>query len=799
MSCNNRREKKSRKRSLLTVMTAAALAVAVTGGTGWRRCGLKAAAAFRSTGPRVAGLERQRHYPNAGWKNDQGRQDAWGERSTPGTTKLTAVTNTAVPDDGKRSMSWSKTQQRVRAELNRLTSTSAQQSENEVVASATMSESGGGILPEIDATIDATTDATTDQIATPPPLPPPPLAVQVSNDTFQLHQVGVALTSSDVAAAELVGASVLAIDPANIEIVPISGSAEAREAERRAAMAAKADDPAKVLEKLEKEDGVGEEDDEYTVVAKNGKVVMASPPVGVIRAERAAAKVSSEFTSPLFGPNFVKMFRGSAPYIANHRNTLVVYHIPGELLQWDGFADLIDDIALTWLLGLKIVLVCGCRYQIDKRMAQRDLEGYDPILHNSIRVTDASTLRVVKEEAGYVRFEVERQLARALRVHGGPRFMEGGEDGNVVSGNFYSAQPFGVINGVDYMYTGFPRRFEVDKIRNVHASNDIVLLTSLGVSPSGEIFNVNSESLAASVAGALSASKVIYFAVRGTALVKKDTDKIVQNLRLSDARSLLQHYRVRMHKRGFASVDNRGMEDIGEGGGEEEEGGGMPEAVRRAHESHAVTENLLKIGWATSALEKGVKRAHIIAPTNGALLQELYTRDGSGTLISRDLYEGIRPADHNDVAGIYDLIDPLVKMGTLVPRPRNLLEKDINSYYVYTRDNLIVATGQLKRFEGGFAEIGCLVVSSEYRSQGRGDAMLGYLERLCLQCGASKIFVLSTQTMEWFVERGFREVGVDALPPSRKAVYNHNRRSKIYMKQIDGDRDLDAAELWWNR
>ena len=128
-----------------------------------------------------------------------------------------------------------------------------------------------------------------------------------------------------------------------------------------------------------------------------------------------------------------------------------------------------------------------------------------------------------------------------------------------------------------------------------------------------------------------------------------------------------------------------------------------------------------------------------------------------------------------------------------------MLEKDIDSYFVYTRDNLIVACAQLKLFEQGFAEIGCMVVSKDYRSQGRGDAMLGYLERLSLKCGCSKVFVLSTQTMEWFIERGFTEVNVDILPPTRKAVYNAKRKSKIYMKEIEDDRDLDAAELWWNR
>ena len=218
----------------------------------------------------------------------------------------------------------------------------------------------------------------------------------------------------------------------------------------------------------------------------------------------------------------------------------------------------------------------------------------------------------------------------------------------------------------------------------------------------------------------------------------------MQNLRVSDAKNLLSHYKMRIHPKGFALVDL-------------DENSPHQEMLR----APGSMETLIKVGYSMVALEKGVKRAHILAPENGALVQELYTRDGCGTLISRDIYEGIRRADVNDVSGIYDLIDPLVRAGTLVERPKSQLEKEALSYYVYTRDGLVVATGQLKRFEGGFAEIGCLVVSKDYRRGGRGDAMLGYLERLALQCGAKKVFVLSTQTMEWFVERGFKEVPVE--------------------------------------
>jgi len=482
-----------------------------------------------------------------------------------------------------------------------------------------------------------------------------------------------------------------------------------------------------------------------------------------------------------------------------------------------------DDIALTWLLGIKPVIVVGCRRQIDERLLAMDGGGEcsisslsadgshvecleiqsssssnssskdgkngggnengkgknsgsgSVVRYDSVRITDLDTLRIVKEEAGFVRFEVERQLGRALHLHGTVDH-DALSDGNVVSGNFYSAQPYGVIDGVDFMYTGYPRRFEVDKIHQVLQSNDVVLLTPLGSSPSGEIFNVNTEHLAACVAGSLKAAKVIYFTNHGTAFREKNTNKLVQNLKLSDAKNVLEYNNIIINNsKGFATIQHD------------------------ANLTPEVVEAFVKTGWSIAALEKGVKRAHIIAPINGALLQELYTRDGSGTLISRDIYEGIRNANVNDVAGIYELIEPLVSAGYLVNRPKNVLEKDIASYYVFTRDNLIIACAQLKLFENGYAEIGCMVVKKEYRSQGRGDAMLSFLERLSVMCDCPNVFVLSTQTMEWFVEHGYKAVEVDKLPPSRKKVYNYQRRSKIYMKHIKNIRDLDAAELWWNR
>jgi len=487
--------------------------------------------------------------------------------------------------------------------------------------------------------------------------------------------------------------------------------------------------------------------------------------------------------NPFSDRNFIDMFRGSANYIATHRNALAVFHIPGDLMDVNpaGFRDLMNDISLTWLLGMRIVIVAGCRYQINKRLSKeqttetsnsKDDENIHTE-HMGMLATDNELLRIVKEEAGYVRFEVERQLARALKGGNG----NGGEvsEGNVVSGNFFSAQPFGVLDGVDYKYSGFVRRMETNKIHQVHQNRDIVLLTTLGFSPTGEVFNVNSEYLAAYAAGALGASKVIYFLEKNAGLRHKVHGSIIQHLRINDGRHLLDMNGIQTETKGFLRLED------------------CP------YDYGAEQLLLIKMGWGMNALKAGVKRVHLISPYNGALLQELYTRDGSGTMISGDLYDGIQPATVNDVNAIFEVISPLVEKGILVERTKAALERDIEQYHVYTRDDLLIACGQLKMFEDGYAEFGCLVVNPLYRAKGRGDAMLGYLERLCVQAGATNLFVLSTQTMEWFVERGFDEAGVECLPPSRQATYNHDRGSKIYTKKVNSIRDLDASELFWNR
>jgi len=220
-----------------------------------------------------------------------------------------------------------------------------------------------------------------------------------------------------------------------------------------------------------------------------------------------------------------------------HRGSIVVIHIPGHALQHrNTFEYISDDISIMHLLGVQIVLVVGVRDQLDVKLQQ---QGTQLAYHNGMRITDEDTLRLLKETSGAARFEIESSLARGFRGR-----SPGQQGINVVSGNFfYTAKPLGVRDGIDFKFTGEVRRIESDNIRNRLESGDVVLLTSLGYSPSGESFNVPSESLAAECAAKLKANKII-FLTEGEMLVDTRKDRPVQSLRLGAAIALLDQWGI---------------------------------------------------------------------------------------------------------------------------------------------------------------------------------------------------------------------------------------------------------------
>lgn len=551
------------------------------------------------------------------------------------------------------------------------------------------------------------------------------------------------------------------------------------------------------------------------------------PPVGeVLRSvtAKSVSVVSLDLTSddplpvPLVDPKatFVDLFRACTPYIKMHQGSTMVIHVASEVLDHRHLFDpIMEEVAVLALLGVRPVLLVGVKHQVDARLRERGEklgEELMPRYHHGIRETSEATMRVVQEVSGYMRARVEGALSRG-RARSGP---VGGVGVDVVGGNFfYTAQPVGVRDGIDFGFTGEVRSVDVGKINQHLRNGEIVLMTALGYSASGTIFNVKTEQIAASAAAALGASKLIYLTpnqlfetTRCDMVECTMTTSVLQSLRLNEAKGLIRDYRADSSEGAAASPTTDGKADGssgGDGGGSEEvvvppfdvvaEAAASWTAADASSEANAL--DLCK--HCVRALELGVTRAHLLPPTPGALIQELYTTDGIGTLISRDVYDGIRLATASDIPNILELIAPLEAAGVLVPRPPEVLARDVHMgyYYVYTRDDTLLACAQLKRYSSTHAELGCLVVQKSYRRQGCGDAMLGFLERTSIAAGVSNLFALSTHTMQWFMERGFSEVALNALPERRVAIYNHERGSKIYMKNLLSTREVDAEELFW--
>jgi amino-acid N-acetyltransferase len=431
---------------------------------------------------------------------------------------------------------------------------------------------------------------------------------------------------------------------------------------------------------------------------------------------------------------FVSGFRHSAPYIHAHRGRTFVLVFGGEAVADPNFAGIVHDIALLHSLGIHLVLVHGARPQIEARLQTR---GAELRYVNGLRVTDDAALACVKEAVGTVRVEIEALLSMGLINTP----MSGARIG-VSSGNFVTARPLGVRDGVDYCHTGEVRRIDGHAIRQHLQDNRIVLLSPIGYSPTGEVFNLSAEEVGTAAAADLQAEKLVVL-VDGAGVLNAKR-RLIRQLSLVEADRLMLSRRR------------------------------LPEEMVRHLRS------------AIQACRHGVRRVHLInRHTDGALLLELFTRDGLGTLITAETYEGLRPARIDDVGGIIELIAPLEAEGIFVRRSRELLEMEIGHFIVVERDGMIISCAALYPSENeSIAELACLAVHPDYRNQGRGDALLEAIEQRAVQTGIRQLVVLTTRTAHWFRERGFQPATVSHLPVRRRDLYNYQRQSKIFVKPI---------------
>lgn len=444
------------------------------------------------------------------------------------------------------------------------------------------------------------------------------------------------------------------------------------------------------------------------------------------------SNLSTEFLNRQQG--FVNWFRDSSPYIHAHRNRTFVVSFGGEAVLDAGFAHHVHDFALLNSLGIRLVLVHGIRPQIDTRLRKLNSE---PHFYKNLRITDELALQCVKEAAGMVRVEIEALLSMGLA-----NSPMAGAKIRVVSGNYVTAKPIGVIDGIDYGHTGEVRRIDNQAIHQQLDLNSVVLISPVGYSPSGEAFNLSAEKVATEIAIALKAEKLIFLTEQN--VNHPENGVKIQQMTTAETQRLL---------------------------------GQNPDLEQTVG---------LPLQAAVQGCQAGIERVHLIdRHQDGGLLLELFSRDGTGTLISSTPFEELRQATLNDIGGILELIAPLEQQGVLVKRSREKLEMEISDYIIIERDGLIIGCTALHPIEDETSGvIACLAVHPDYRRSARALRLLEHVHSKAKILGMKQLFALTTQTSHWFLERGFAPIAIDRLPEQLKSIYNPQRNSKILCKPI---------------
>ncbi len=445
----------------------------------------------------------------------------------------------------------------------------------------------------------------------------------------------------------------------------------------------------------------------------------------------------------VFNFTFVPWFRSVAPYIHMHRGKTFVVGVAGEAIAAGKLQHIAQDLALIQSMGVKIVLVHGFRPQVNEQLKAK---GHEPHYSHGLRITDEVALDCAQEAAGQLRYEIEAAFSQGL-----PNTPMAGSTVRVLSGNFITARPVGIVDGVDFQHSGLVRKVDTAGIKRTLDFGAMVLISPFGFSPTGEAFNLSMEEVATSVACALQADKLIFVTeIPGIRIrpeeAASDDNPVDTELPLAAAEKLLT---------------------------------ALPNPT-------TPTDTAFYLQHCVKACKSGVARSHILPfSVDGALLLEIYVHDGIGTMVVDEKLEELREATSDDVGGILQLIEPFEKDGTLVKRDRTEIERDIGNYTILEHDGVIFACAALYPYpESRTAEMAALTVSPESQGQGDGERVLKRVEQRARAMGLDSIFVLTTRTMHWFLRRGFVPSDPDHLPEARRRIYNWDRKSQVLVKKL---------------
>ena len=429
---------------------------------------------------------------------------------------------------------------------------------------------------------------------------------------------------------------------------------------------------------------------------------------------------------------YSQWFRGSTPYISAHRGKTFVVFIGGDSLEHLNITNIVHDLALLHVLGVRLVLVHGGRPQLDSALT-------DSVMHDQRRVTRAEDMDTISGIYGQLRSQLEGLFSTGL-----PNTPLHNVEISVVAGNFVTARPIGVLEGIDHLFTGRMRNVDTTRVNTLLDAGSIVLISPMGYSTSGQAFNLAAEELAADVSVALNADKLI----------------------------MLDELNYLTNSSG------------------QRESTATPTSLQILIGANEKISSITRLRLATmiQAVRGGVTKAHIISfQEDAGVLQELFTADGVGTQVLEETTGPVRPARAEDVSDIVEIIRPLEEAGVLVRRSRDRLEQEIEHFLVAELDGVVVGCCAIYPFEDE-AELACVAVHEHYRRRGSGVAiganLLRAAEAKARSYASKRLFALTTQTQDWFIDQGFAPTDVSDLPTSKQSLYNWQRGSKVVSKPL---------------
>ena len=423
----------------------------------------------------------------------------------------------------------------------------------------------------------------------------------------------------------------------------------------------------------------------------------------------------------------VAWLREAGPYIEQFRGKTFVVLLSDSDQTESSVSRLVEDLVLLNALGVHLVLIQSTRHAIDSYITEQGLQS---AYHGHRRITDQSLLKRIVDLVSQNRLTFRGLFMRAQHRNRGKS--------SLISGNFVSAKPLGIHEGVNHQFTGCVRRIDASGIRRQLEVGSVVYLDHLAHSPAGELYNLASEEVAAETAVALNADKLIL---------------------MGETPHCVDIEGERISELALALV-----------------------GTARAHQNDEMQRRL---DAAERAVRGDVGRCHLLGTgIDGAILTELLTTDGTGTLIASQPAAPARQARVDDLPGLIHLLAPMEERGALVQRSRDKLETEISHFYVIEQDGRILGSAALYPLDSECAELAALAVDNATTEQSIGTKLLTHIEEQARSLAIQKLFVLTTQASDWFKERGFVMSSVKALPENRQALYNYQRNSLILKKDL---------------